>query len=212
MKIALVIGSMKGAGGAERVFSHMINYWVDKGYNAHLLSFDALETQSFYPLPKELTWHKLGEHKEQWWFRLPATFFKSIPFIRNEIKLIQPDIIISFINVTNLVSVIATRFLKIPLIISDRNNPKYQKIRWIYRFLQKRLYPLANRLVVLTSKQISIYSKTLQKKTVAILNPFYPSQDEIPTYSIEGPYILSVGRLRKQKGQVPPGVVAPCMT
>ena len=71
--------------------------------------------------------------------------------MRKAILKTKPKCVVSFIYTTNILVLLATRFLLCKVIISERNYPKYSKEkRKAWFWLRRTLYPLADHLVVQT--------------------------------------------------------------
>lgn len=58
------------------------------------------------------------------------------------------DIVLSFIDIMNIITLIAMTNLDIPVIVSERIDPKYHKIPSLYSWLRIKIYPKADLLVV----------------------------------------------------------------
>lgn len=196
----MVIGTMSASGGAERVFAHMLHDWSKKYHDLYLFTFDSEQAESFYVIPDNVTWVKLGG-VTNWWGYLPTTFAKAVFFLKEQFKKNRPDLVLSFMNVTNVATLMAINGIGVPCIISDRNNPDHDGLNPVLGYLRKIFYNKADQLVVLTNRQIDCYSESLKKKTTAIMNPLFPPE---PAREVKlpcrRPFILSVGRLRVQKG------------
>jgi GalNAc-alpha-(1->4)-GalNAc-alpha-(1->3)-diNAcBac-PP-undecaprenol alpha-1,4-N-acetyl-D-galactosaminyltransferase len=127
--------------------------------------------------------------------------FIQLKNIIKRIKLYRPDVIISFLNMPNFLSVLAGKLSHVPVIISERGDP-YQcnsltdKIfHYIYRF--------ANGAVFQTDGAKNFFNKELQKKSCVIANPVF-IKDETITANLDSPKneISFVARFEnKQKRQ-----------
>lgn len=134
-KVLILIPSLEIGGGAEKVASS-ITQKLSKNYEIFILTF--FHSKSLYPFKG-----KYYSLKENLYFgRLLFRFFKIYKFIR----IISPDIIISFLAYTNFYAVITKALfkIKIPLIVAVRNNPnlKYKDKQKFSKFLIKLIYPL----------------------------------------------------------------------
>ena len=134
-KILIVITSLVIGGGAERVASVITNK-LSHMYDFSILTF--YDYKNTYPYSGN--YYSLKEEQ---------TSLKKflIPFkIHRYIKKISPDLIISFMDHTNMVSIITKIIyrLKIPLIVSVRINPEraYKESRRYYNYLIRFLYKL----------------------------------------------------------------------
>ena len=102
-RLLFVISSFFG-GGAEMVLVHMINYFHRQGYSMELVVFDDY-LDYCQLIPKDIPVH--GLHKKN-----KLEFFRIVSDLRSIIKQYQPDAIISLMCYTNIVSVLASRFIR----------------------------------------------------------------------------------------------------
>ena len=162
-KILIIIPSLEIGGGAERAAS-ILSEKLSEIYHISILTF--------YDFKKSYSYE--GEFYS---LKLDSKFWKKsfiIFYIYKKIKLISPDLIISFIDHTNLLLLITKMLfsLKIPLIISVRTNVKerYKKQNKIQNFLIKILYKLraANKIVTISNgvKDILIKNYYINKKKI----------------------------------------------
>lgn len=195
-KILIVIPSMQ-QGGAERIVSILSNYWVKKEYHISIVCFDSMD--SFYLLDRKITHCKLNSDGSNLGFisRLFNNFIRFNNYLKYARKA-QPDIIISFTSNANIFCIIYNFFLRKPLIISERTNPKFSTLPKLINFLPAYIYKYADALVVQTFETLKIYEELkikLPLKTKVIFNPI-----ENKTFSVVNDVkrqnrILAVGRL-----------------
>ena len=205
MKLLLLKESLKiQAGGAERVFSIIANNLAANGNEITILTFDKPEGSSFYPLDPKIKWILMNEQIIPSFFKkiVPSNFIRRIFVARKLISKKNFRSIIVLGDFMNIFSIILGKSLKIPVIISDRNNPKEKKLSRRFELFKKITYPLASSLVVMTDDQAKSYSKKMQKIITVIPNPVI--KKDINTNSsktlFEPPFILAIGKLMHQKG------------
>lgn len=204
MQLAFIIESMShSGGGAEREIARITDYFAGMKWDIVLLSFDPEHSASFYPLNPLVNWIRLSRPQKtraKFLKFIPGQFLKRLFVIRNYLKNVKPDLVISFMNVTNLYSLIASKSLNLPVIISDRNNPKEKPLPYRWKVLQNLVYPFADKLVILTQQQTFCYTKTIQKIIEPISISVSIKNEEKTSLPFKKPFILGVGRLNKQKG------------
>ena len=194
MKIAFIISSL-GSGGAERVLSLMANYWARKNYCIIVLTLDNLTP--FYSLADGIKLEKLSLLKNSTSiFRALANNITRIEVIRKKLIEIDPDIVISFMSETNIVSTICCRIINKPIIIAERISYDFLKSR-IWVILRKLVYRFSNALIVQTRSDQKNYSGI--SNTFVINNPLNITEMRFDKPK-EEKIILAVGRLDKQKG------------
>lgn len=200
MKIALAITSLN-AGGAERVISTMANFWASKpGFEVVLFYFSS--DHPFYELNSKIKLISIYPKKKS---SLIGTFAHLIEssFSFHKILLIEkPDIIISFSTTINVISLTTSLFNKIPVIISERQNPVDYRYNLLIEILRKKVYKKAAAIVLQTAG----VQKAFTTKNIKLGNNVYiipnPISTKFCTNSFEPKkdIILSVGRLTKEKG------------
>ena len=84
--------------------------------------------------------------------------------IRKAVKIIDADVVISFIEIMNVVTLTATLGLKKPVIVVEQSDPYFHKIPKFYGFLRIMLYPLSSKVVVMNEKSINFFRKEVSKE------------------------------------------------
>ena len=152
IKISFVISSMR-AGGAERVLSLLANALSSKGYEVTIFSFDRETEVPFYSLNKSIKWLPLNLLREsRSSFEGMKNNIKRITALRRSILREQPEVVVSFMDMTNIVTIIALSGSKIPIIICDHTDPKHAQLTRTWKILRRVFYPRAKKLVVLTKE------------------------------------------------------------
>ena len=206
MKITLVISSLTElpGGGAERVISNMANFWADTEHKVTLITFDN-GNNPYYLLSENVNWVALdfiGSSNN--WIEGLINNVKRIFTLRNAIVKSAPDSIISFLFSTNILVLMATRFLSTNVIISERNSPTYHRAnRRIWHILRRLIYPCAEHLVVQT-REIGLCFTNYNRSVKAIPNSVIVLPEKMkqePVFSLPpGKRIAAMGGLIYQKG------------
>lgn len=184
--------------------TQMANYWSEDNHRVSILTFESSSTP-FYPLSNSVKWHAIDiKSQSSSWIRGFLNNLKRIYRIRRAIFTIKPDYIISFVFTTNILILLATRFLNCPLIISERNHPNYgRKTRLAWYWLRRILYPLAEHLVVQT-REIKEWFNCYNNSIHIIANPVKVIQESTGAGSgislPSGKRIVAMGQLSPQKG------------
>ncbi|MCZ7622156.1 MAG: glycosyltransferase [Candidatus Kuenenia sp.] len=116
MRITLVISSLS-SGGAERVISTMANYWAQKNWEISLITLDSTASD-FYKLRldvKRVALGRMGESSNP--FAAIRNNIIRLIKLRRAIKSSKPDIVISFVDRMNIMTLLATRGLGLKVII-----------------------------------------------------------------------------------------------
>src|SRR5205085_10983301 len=72
--------------------------------------------------------------------------------LRAFIRARRPDVVVAFVDYTNLYTLIATRGLGVPVVVSERVDPRDHRIAYWQRVLRRVLYPRAAGVVVQTRR------------------------------------------------------------
>lgn len=180
MKLLFVITSLEN-GGAERVCASLANYFSTE-HEVEILYFSG---EIFYEISPKVKLNKFSRNS-----RIPRLAAKLLA-IRKRAK--DADCILSFMDSTNILSIIATAFLGRKLIISEHSAHDFVGLKW--RVLRRIFYPFASALTVLSKSDFSYYSFVKNKAIIynpSIFKPSFGGQKE--------KLIIFVGRLEHVKG------------
>lgn len=203
MKLTLVISSLE-RGGAERILSVLASAWANKGREVTLITFDDKEPPA-YPLHPDIALRSLSVPNE------PTKIVHVVPrnlrrvrLLRYLIRQLRPDLVVSFLDFPNIITLLATRGLGVPVIVSERANPELVELKPVWKRLRRSLYPSAAALVCQTNAMVAQLQQTIKVAGYAIPNPV-----ELPaTWNANAPKggnndsrtIIAMGRLVQQKG------------
>ncbi|PPR79220.1 MAG: GalNAc-alpha-(1-_4)-GalNAc-alpha-(1-_3)-diNAcBac-PP-undecaprenol alpha-1,4-N-acetyl-D-galactosaminyltransferase [Alphaproteobacteria bacterium MarineAlpha2_Bin1] len=196
-KIVFICSNLN-AGGAQNVVTLTSERLVSMGYDVTIITLSSKDSD-FYKVSgkvKRISLNKLSNSKNI----LDAinNNFSRIITLRKTLKSEKYQTCISFVTETNIITIIASLFLKYKIIISERNNPYKQDQKFIWYLLKFLTYPLADILTANSRIAIKYYKKNIfLKKVIYSPNPL-PIPQNI-TYS-NGKNFLSVGKLTEQKG------------
>ena len=180
MKLLFVITSLEN-GGAERVCASLANYFSAE-HEVEILYFSG---EIFYEISPKVKLNKFTRNS-----RIPRLAAKLLA-IRKRAK--DADCVISFMDSTNILSIIATAFLGRKLIISEHSAHDFVGLKW--RVLRRIFYPFASALTVLSRSDFNYYSFVKNKAIIynpSIFKPSFGGQKE--------KLIIFVGRLEYVKG------------
>lgn len=194
MKIMFYTSSL-GKGGAERVISVLANELI-KNHEITIV-VNTLKNIA-YKTDEKI---KLIELDRK---HIKSNIIRNINRIsvtEQIIKQEKPDIIISFLPIPSYrILSLKSKIKDIPIIISDRNDPKQEYKSFIDKFLMKKLYKRADGFVFQTVQQKEYFSEFIRKKSTVIFNPIKDEFLEIEERKKEN-NIINVGRLVEQKNQ-----------
>lgn len=182
-------------GGLENSVMVMSNEMARRG---HFVSIICVYNNSiFYQLDERIKIVSPKYKRKD--FSTAIYYLKSIFYLRKEIKKIRPDVIISYGDFLNPISLLAVINLKIPIFISDRSSPG-KKFPFIVQKMRELIYPLANGIIAqtLTAKRQKQEMLRGYSNIQIIPNPIRP----INTYPeiLKKNIVLGVARHYNVKG------------
>ena len=196
--ILLVTGSLQ-AGGAERVLSDMANYWVAKNWKVTLATWSQPDIPDFYSLNSAVDRMWLDDPVSQ--KPRASQWGKNLARIRRLRRILAnqtPDAVLSFIDSSNVLTILAALGLQTRVFVSERIHPEHHRSlprKW--RFLRALLYRRANGVIAQTKDAAKWIEKNCMTEARVIPNPLR----KMPRLAeARKSQILSVGRLSRQKG------------
>lgn len=198
MRLALVISSLV-MGGAERVITHLATGWANQGVDVHLITL-ANPNTDFYSLPPSVNRIALNLMKDSANpLQAVGNNYKRIMMLREQFKQLKPHAVISFMDATNVLALLANMGLGIPTVISERTNPaKYRSdLGMIWDNLRRFTYPKAKAIVAVSRSTAKQISAMMPKSLVEVIpNPvFYHEQDQSSKSEPKAPTVITMGRL-----------------
>jgi glycosyltransferase involved in cell wall biosynthesis len=198
MRIALVISALS-AGGAERVIVTLANSWAARGWRVTLITFEPAGTTPYYAVDARVVLRQLGIASvgSPLW-RAIRQNLRRVRALRAILRAAEPDLAISFLAKINVLTMLASRGLGFPVVVSERNNPERQRFRGIWSWLRQRLYGTAYCVVTPSRGVLESFSGAVRARGRVIPNPV----DLAPAASTRrgSGRLVAVGRLVHQKG------------
>lgn len=199
MRIALVISSL-AAGGAQRVIIDLAKHLTSRGHCVTLVTYGDPQMDHFLVPPGverialNLLWPTKGILDSL------SSNFRRLSRLRTVLATAKPDVVVSFIDLTNVLVLAATRGLGVPVIVSERIHPDFHEIELQWRVARRLLYPFADRLVVQTAAIARWTRSVVQRKIVRVIpNSVAKLPSDERSLSREK-VVVAVGRLHSQKG------------
>lgn len=146
MKILLIIHSL-GPGGMERVMATIANYFVKEKKMQVDLLLCGRKREVFFELDSDIIVHKPNfpfNNSTRTWHTIKTLFF-----IREKVKSLKPDRILSFGELWNNLVLLSTYGLKLPIFISDRSQPN-KDLGKLNNFMRNLLYRRATGFIAQT--------------------------------------------------------------
>ncbi len=203
MKLLFFISTLS-CGGAERVCVTLCNYWAEAGWQITLATFDDGSEPPFFPLSPRVRHVTLGLQRRS--TRLVHSIvnnLRRIPRLRRFVASERPERILSFIDGTNVLALIAAAGTGIPVVVGERVDPAHHPIPMPWKFLRRVVYRRALAIAVQTRKTATYFPRSWQKRIAVIPNPVPELVGTpVPARGSTGLRwsIVGMGRLERQKG------------
>ena len=194
MKLLFVIQGLQ-SGGAERVMSILCNTYASQKIQV-VVALTEKNADIAYELHPSVKVVDLTSTKCT---NLAKARGESIKMLRKLYKTERPDAVVSFITRTNICAILAGLGLKIPVIISERNNPMVDPRNPRTRKLRDLLYPLSAGCVFQTHYAMNCFSERIKKKSTVIFNPVSSDIYKIRNIQKREKKVVSICRLNQQK-------------
>ncbi|NGP76677.1 glycosyltransferase family 4 protein [Balneolaceae bacterium YR4-1] len=193
-KVCLVIHSL-GIGGMERVMSQLADNFSSREKTIVDLILIGRKREIAYSLSSSIKIHRPPFQFDDNWRTIDT--LRTIWFLRQKVKEIAPDTVLSFGEYWNNLVLLSLLGLSYPLFISDRSEPG-KDLGKFQNFLRNSLYPKAAGYIAQTTHaKKACISNGWNSNIKVIGNPIMDIQ---PKSKVEKDNIvLSVGRLIKTK-------------
>jgi glycosyltransferase involved in cell wall biosynthesis len=197
MRLTLVIPSL-GPGGAERVLSLLATEWARRNHRVVLVTLTPCG-EDFFRVGRRVQRVGLGLASRPGGLRWITLNAARIRELRHVISSSQPDVVVSFLDAANLLTLLASIGSRVPVIISQRTDPHVHPIKPSHRALRRLLYRRATAVVVQTPA-VAGWASTLthSERVLVIPNPVAVVDRDASVERL--PIVASIGRLDKPKG------------
>ena len=190
MKIVFFIGHM-GYGGAERVISLLANDYCRRGWDTRIVML--LSNDVAQKLDEGVKLVDLSSGGGSYVKRAPY-WLKNI---RKYLKEEKPDCVVSFIGRINALVLTAALGLKLPIIVSERNDPQHDgRGKGMLAYCDMS-YRTARAVVFQTRAEEECFSDAVKARGIIIPNPV--NVEGAVREKTEGFHVITAGRLAEQK-------------
>lgn len=165
--ICFVIGAMNYS-GADKVLSIIASEFAKKGYRVSVILLEdevgsVRSENGITTYGTKATGNKINRILKRW---------KNI---RNVVKQLSPDVVVSFGSVCNVNTIPAMFGVSIPLVVCERNDPVYDPRKQSEKFVRWILYRFASGYVFQTERIKDYFAKSIGKRAAVIANPVIDS-------------------------------------
>lgn len=191
MRISFFIGGMS-RGGAERVISILANDYCNRGWDVDIVLL--LQNTIEYDLDSRIHIVDITKKAGGYLQNAPRWLLGIHRYLRKR----KPDRVVSFIGRINALVLTASIGLKLPVVVSERNDPKHDGRGAIMQKYCNWIYRRAKTIVYQNAHERSCFDKLLESKGCIIPNPVSVAvvrDGQLP------PIVATAGRLIEQKNQ-----------
>jgi len=203
VKLLFFISSLQ-CGGAERVCVTLCNHWADRGWEITLATFDDGAQPPFFPLSPAVRHVTLDlERRSEGLIHSVTNNLRRVARLRTFVRRERPSRILSFIDGTNVLALIAAAGTGIPVVVAERVDPAHHGIPLPWKILRRVVYRNAFAIAVQTRSIGAYFPASWQERIALIPNPVptMPSRsaDQAAPPGVRRS-IVAMGRLERQKG------------
>jgi GalNAc-alpha-(1->4)-GalNAc-alpha-(1->3)-diNAcBac-PP-undecaprenol alpha-1,4-N-acetyl-D-galactosaminyltransferase len=197
LSIAWVLSSL-ACGGAERVATLVAGALAERGHRCTIVTLDP-HAVDFHAVPPGVARVRLaGPGPSGSIVQALRNNAGSVLTLARALGRVQPDVVLSFGDTTNVKTILAGVAARMPVVVSERVDPRTIDIGRAWDRLRRLAYPRAAALVVQTEAVRAWAEGHCAADRVAVIpNPVEPDDDDERARADE---IVAVGRLVPQKG------------
>jgi len=194
-------------GGAERVAALLCNHWTGQGHQVFLVPTFSGRGECLYPLDERVRLEYLADRVGTT-RKTPWSMVRRLLAMRGMVREFQADVVVSFLPHVNIATLLATRGLGVPVVVSERIYPPAMAIGPFWPRLRRWTYPWASTVVMQTRRGLAwLEQESPASRGSVIPNPcLYPLPENEPALQPEAVVaedrrvVLGAGRLDEQKG------------
>jgi glycosyltransferase involved in cell wall biosynthesis len=180
----------------------MANYWAEQGWSVDLITL-AGAGDDFFELHRDVQRVPLDllSDSANVWSALYHNW-RRVRRIRSAIRQAAPEVVISFVDQSNVLSLFASSGLKIPVIVAERTDPRHHSVGRAWSLLRRMTYPWSAAVVVQTSSVRIHLCETMALDEVRVIpNAVIAARAAGgKTSGGEQPILCGAGRLSREKG------------
>jgi glycosyltransferase involved in cell wall biosynthesis len=190
----------------------MANYWAARDWSVTLVTLGstASDIYALHPAIERVALDVTGASPSVW--RALWSNAQRVQRLRRAIRASRPEVVISFMAPTNVLTLLSARTERVPVIVSERVDPTQYRLSPIWAGLRHFTYRWAKAVVVQTPEVRRWAERFLPSEAVHVIpNPVTAPQDEIrasddaggagfPLVEAGFRHVVAMGRLDAQKG------------
>jgi GalNAc-alpha-(1->4)-GalNAc-alpha-(1->3)-diNAcBac-PP-undecaprenol alpha-1,4-N-acetyl-D-galactosaminyltransferase len=204
-RITIVVASLDG-GGAERVVIDLSRYLSNAGRKVTLLTLDG-NVADLYSVPHGVRRERIGiSHSAKTLLEKVGILVAGLRAMRQRIVSLCPDVVVSFVDQTNVRTLCCLVGTGVPVIVSERIHPAHNRIGRLWLIARHLSYPFASAVTVQTKEGAEWFGRSTRVKGVVVIPNAVRFPEDIQTGVGRGsglvprPVAVAMGRLVQQKG------------
>lgn len=193
MKHLAIITQNMSQGGAEQVILQLAQYLIKQNIKCSIITI--FELKQFYNIPMQVETYVVGKKAEN----KAIDKFLKYKQVRNYVKQLKPDLVLAIPEEVGIYVIPALMGTRIPLVVSERNNPWVMPWKKITRLMRRLFYPFASGFIFQTEQAAGFFPKSIRRKGIVLPNMLDLERlPEMWTGEIRKE-VVSAGRLESQK-------------
>lgn len=198
-RVALVISSLAG-GGAERIVAGLARHWARAGVRVTVVTLSSRDTDvhALAPGVHRVALDLLRPSRDVVQGALQAS--RRVRALRGALAAARPEVVVSFLARTNVLSILACRGTGLPVLVSERTDPRHNLVGKTWTAARRLLYPHAAGVVVQT-ESVATWARAFCPRVHVIPNFVErPSRLAEPRVDRGPRRLVAMGRLGPEKG------------
>jgi glycosyltransferase involved in cell wall biosynthesis len=165
-----------GCGGAERRITSLADGLSARGHRVDVAVLHA--GSPFFTMDEqvEVRFFERDRLDRGGPIQRAGAFVRRPVWLARTLRASRPDVVVSFIDVANTITLLATLGSGLPVVVSERTYPPSRHLPWQYEVLRRLLYPRAARVVVQTGRAADWAKAWLEPSRVVVLPNPVPRQ------------------------------------
>lgn len=194
--IAMLIGALT-KGGSERVLVNLADNLSEKGYSVTMVTQYKRENE--YPLNAKVNRVISDIAEGETTGNRAINFKRRFCKLRSIWKREKPDVILSFIGKNNMMAILTSAGLGIPVAVSVRGEPAEEYYNGFLRFAARHLFARASGVILQTRQCFRFFPERVRKKAVILHNPVHSSFFRKRYEGEREKTVVAVGRVDENK-------------
>ena len=192
-KLFIMTHNLKG-GGCERVISILSSRFAQMGLDVTILTEHA--SPCAYALDPGVQVRALSEGERMGARDILPVYTKLRRLVKGE----RPDLVLALPEKVNVWTVLFLLGTGVPVVVSERNDPKRHPPSRVKRLLRRLVYPLCPGFVFQTGMQAAYFSRAIQNRGRVLDNPLETEHLPMPLPMEQRENtVVAAGRLNGQK-------------